>query len=134
MDLQIAKKSWTGLTAESATLSAADSVIRRNLRVEGKLSFSGNLQVDGEIHGMVVSMAGSASLLTLGESGVIEGEVDVASAVIHGRIKGNVHSSQHLTLTSKAVIHGDVKYTELEIAQGAVVDGRLIFEGDSRGS
>ncbi len=109
-------------------------MIRRNLKIEGKLSFDGHLQIDGEVHGSVICQSSSPSLLTLGESGVIEGEVDVTSAVIHGRVKGNVHSSQHLTLTPKAIVHGDVKYAELEIAHGAVIDGRLIFEGESAGS
>ncbi len=114
--------------------AGAESFIRRNLRIEGTLTFSGNLTIDGEVHGSVISEPASMSRLTLTETGVIEGSVDAASAVISGHVKGNVHSSQHLTLTAKAVILGDVKYRELEIAQGAVVDGRLIFEGESAGS
>ncbi|MEK6806141.1 MAG: polymer-forming cytoskeletal protein [Pseudomonadota bacterium] len=125
---------WNANEAQAATAAGAESIVRRNLRIEGTLRFTGSLTIEGEIQGSIISEPASVSRLTLTESGVIEGSVDVASALISGHVKGNVHSSQHLTLTAKAVIRGDVKYRELEIAQGAVVDGQLIFEGESRGA
>ena len=117
-------------TEPLAAAPGAESVIRRNLRVEGKLSFHGSLLVEGEIRGSVISEDNVESLLTLSETGVIEGEVRVASAVISGQITGNVRSTQQLSLTATAVIRGDVEYQKLEIAHGAVVEGRLIFEGE----
>lgn len=102
-----------------------DSLIGAGTRVEGNISFSGGLRVDGQIQGNVNSEGEKPSSLVVSEQARIEGEVRVQHAVINGTVNGPVHSSEFLELQPQARITGDVSYVRLEMHLGAVVDGRL---------
>ena len=109
-----------------------DSLIGAGTRIEGNVTFSGGLRVDGEIHGNISAEKGVASTLVLSEQARVEGEVDVAHAVINGTIVGPVRASDSLELQPNARVTGDVEYHQLEMQQGAVVQGRLIHQTSAR--
>jgi len=97
-------------------------------RIEGDLSFSGGLRIDGEVHGNVVAADGADSMLIVSEHARIEGEVRCANLVVNGYIAGAVYSSELLELQPKGRIHGDVHYRLLEMHGGALVTGKLTHE------
>ena len=65
-------------------------------------------------------------MLTLSESGIVEGEVRVPNIVLNGTVIGDVHAKQHIELASNARITGNVYYSLLEMAMGAEVNGNLV--------
>ena len=95
--------------------------------VEGTLTYSGGLRIDGTVKGDVRCSTGDACMVVISESGRVDGEVHAAHLVVSGAVTGPVHVSQLLELQPKAKITGDVHYHGLEIHQGAVVEGRLIY-------
>lgn len=103
-----------------------DSLIGAAARIEGNMSFSGGLRVDGEINGNVVATPGEPSTLVLSEHGRINGEISVTHLVVNGIVTGSVSASEYLELQSKAKVAGDVYYKTLEIQLGAIVEGKLI--------
>ena len=105
-----------------------DTLIGAGTRINGDLSFSGGLRVDGEIMGDVVAIQGKPSTLVLSERGHISGKVDVTHLIVNGVVDGPVHASEYLELQAKARVTGDVHYKTLEIQLGAVVEGRLIHQ------
>jgi cytoskeletal protein CcmA (bactofilin family) len=105
-----------------------DTLIGRNSRLKGDLSFSGGLHVDGEIHGNVSAEEGSESVLSLSQNGVIRGEVRVPHIVINGMVEGDVHAEKRLELGPAARVTGDVYYNLVEIAVGAAVNGKLVHK------
>jgi len=109
-----------------------DSLIGAGTRIEGNVTFSGGLRIDGEIHGNINAEKGVPSTLVLSEQARIEGEVNVAHAVINGTIVGPVRASDSLELQPNARVTGDVEYHQLEMQQGAVVQGRLIHQTSAR--
>lgn len=104
-----------------------DTLIGAEARVEGSISFTGGLRVDGEISGNVIATEGKPSTVVLSEHGRIKGEIRATHLMLAGTVDGPVHSAEYLELQSKANVTGDVHYKTLEIQLGAIVKGRLIY-------
>lgn len=103
-----------------------DSLIGAETRVDGDLSFTGGLRVDGEVNGNVIAAPGKPSTLVLSEHGRINGEIRVTHLVVNGAVDGPVHAAEYLELQGKAKVTGDIHYKTLEIQLGAIVEGRLM--------
>ncbi len=108
-----------------------DSLIGAATTIEGNLSFSGGLRIDGEVNGNVVATPGESSTLVLSEHGRVNGEINVTHLVMNGVVVGTVRADEYLELQSKARVTGDVHYRTLEIQLGAVVEGKLIHLADA---
>jgi cytoskeletal protein CcmA (bactofilin family) len=103
-----------------------DSLIGVGTRIEGNVSFSGGLRVDGEIIGNVTAVTDEPSTLVISEQARIDGEIKVTHLVVNGTINGPVHASEFLELQSRSRVKGDVQYNTLEMHLGAIVEGRLV--------
>jgi cytoskeletal protein CcmA (bactofilin family) len=109
-----------------------DSLIGVGTIVEGNVSFSGGLRVDGRVRGNVTTTDDQPSTLVLSEKAQIDGEIRVSHAVINGTVIGTVHGAEYVELQPKSNVTGDVHYRTLEIQLGAVVQGRLVHQdGDN---
>ena len=108
-----------------------DTLVGADTRIEGDLSFSGGLRVDGAIRGDVTEQNGNPSTLILSEHGRIEGAVTAAKVVLNGKVVGTVKSSHFIELQTKARITGDLHYKSLEMHTGAVIEGKLVYMGDN---
>ena len=103
-----------------------DSLIGTGTTVEGNISFSGGLRIDGEIKGNVLTSGNQPAVVVLSEHGLVEGEIHASHVVINGTVVGTVIADDSLELQPGAKVKGDVSYAQLEIHLGAVVEGRLL--------
>ena len=108
-----------------------DTLIGAETVLEGDLSFSGGLRVDGTINGNVSESGVKPGTLVLSEHGRIQGTIHVSHAVINGAVVGPVRASEYVELQAKARVSGDVCYKILEMHVGAVVEGKLVYLGES---
>lgn len=108
-----------------------DTLIGAETRVEGDIHFTGGLRVDGSIRGNVSEVASTPGSVVLSEHGRIEGSVTVSHVVINGKILGPVRANQYVELQTKSRVTGDVYYKSLEMHTGAVIEGKLIYLGDT---
>jgi cytoskeletal protein CcmA (bactofilin family) len=106
--------------------SRIDTLIGAGTTIEGNVSFSGGMRIDGQINGNVVAARDKPSTLVLSEQACVNGEVCVTHLVVNGTICGPVSVSEYLELQSKAKVNGDVHYETMEIQLGAIIEGRLI--------
>ena len=111
--------------------NSIDTLIGADTRIEGDIHFSGGLRVDGMIRGKVSEPIASPSTLILSEHGSIEGAVSASKIVINGKVTGPVRAGQFIELQPKAHITGDVYYKSLEMHTGAVIEGKLVYLGES---
>ena len=109
-----------------------DCLIGAGTQIKGDMTFDGGLRVDGRVHGNVISVEGKPGTLVLSEAARIEGEIRVSHVVINGTVVGPVHAADYVELQSKANVTGDVYYGTLEMHLGAVVQGRLIYQDDTK--
>ena len=121
-----------GSKGRSKPESRIDCLIGTGTTIEGDISFTGGLRVDGHVRGSVVAADGKSGTLVLSEQAQIEGEIRVSHVVINGTVVGPVHSAEYVELQAKANVTGDVYYKTLEIQLGAVLQGRLVYQNDSK--
>ncbi len=96
------------------------STLSADLKFDGNVSGSGDLQVDGQIKGDV-----KVGRLIVGETGAIEGGVSADYVEVRGRIVGAV-SGKQVKLISTAYVDGDITAEQLSIDIGAYFQGRCI--------
>lgn len=109
-----------------------DCLIGAGTTVEGNITFSGGLRVDGQVHGNVLAADDKPGTLVLSEQARIEGEIHVSHVVINGTVVGPVYASEYMELQAKADVKGDVYYRTLEIQLGAVVQGRMVYQPEGK--
>ncbi len=103
-----------------------DTLIGAGTVIEGNMTFSGGLRIDGQVNGNVIAAQGKSGTLVLSEHAKVNGEVHATHLVVNGVINGMVSASDYLELQSKARVVGDVSYKTVEIQLGAIIEGRLI--------
>ena len=106
-----------------------DSLIGAGTTVDGDVTFSGGLRVDGVVHGKVAAADNQPATLVVSEEAKIDGEVHVSHVVINGAVSGPVTANDYLELQAKARVNGDVVYRTLEMHVGAVVQGKMLHSG-----
>jgi cytoskeletal protein CcmA (bactofilin family) len=108
----------------SAPQKRIDSLIGAGTVVDGDVTFTGGLRIDGQVHGNVTA-TGENGTLVISEQARIDGAIKVSHVVINGAVNGPVTSADFLELQAKARVVGDIAYKTLEMHVGAVIQGRL---------
>ena len=104
---------------------AIKCLIGETSRIDGHLSFSDGLRIDGMVVGNVSAGKDVSSMLVISETARVTGEIQADHVIVNGTVHGPVHARVILELQPKAKIHGDVHYTVLEMHRGAMVCGQL---------
>ena len=117
-----------GTKKGSMPQSSIDSLIGAGTRIEGNIVFKGGLRVDGEVRGNISCENDQQGTLVISERASVEGEVTVGHVVIKGTVIGPVCASESLELLPAARVTGDVEYHQIEMQQGAVIQGRLVHQ------
>ena len=78
--------------------------------------------------GKVIALDGEAAVVTIAESGIVEGELRAPAVVIDGTLAGDAHG-ENIELQKHARVQGNVHYQVIEMAAGAALTGRLIHTG-----
>ncbi len=97
--------------AMQGTLAFKDHV---NLRINGK--FEGSLEARGN--------------LIIGQTAIVCADIVGDNIVIGGRVKGKVTAKERLTLLPTAIVEGEIYPVRLNIAEGAILEGRCMMLHD----
>ncbi len=98
--------------------------------VEGTLTFSQTFRVDGEFKGKVLR----SDRLVVGEKGKVNGEIEVNSLVVYGRVDGQVKVKGAVEIHPKGRIVGELEMTSpaLSVMEGGFLEGTLKMGGASQ--
>lgn len=88
--------------------------------VTGEANFKAMMRIDGHLSGRVSSSSGT---LIVGNNGKVDANIEVAVAVIHGTINGDIIATQRLELGRSAKVNGNIQTPSLIIEQGAIFEG-----------
>ena len=97
------------------------ALLGRGSRFEGKLTFEGTVQIDGEFCGDI----DSPGHLIVNKGARIEGTVTVASAIVSGEVQGTITTTGTLELRSTARINGELNIESLMVERGAFFEGQV---------
>lgn len=112
--------SYEGGRTEEAT------VISKGVKIEGKLSCSGNIRLDGEVQGDISSQG----VVIIGEFGKVNGQINADNITIGGKVTGTVKAKDKVVLEAKANLKGDITTKALMVEAGAIFNGNTKM-GDS---
>ncbi len=96
------------------------NLIGRGTVIIGSISASASIRVEGEIKGQVASQ----DLVTIGNTGVVEGDVEAKNIVVGGRVNGNLTAQEKLVLEAKCSVSGDIRARRLVVDEGALYEGK----------
>ncbi|HVQ36799.1 MAG TPA: polymer-forming cytoskeletal protein [Pyrinomonadaceae bacterium] len=88
--------------------------------VTGEANFKALMRVDGNLSGRVTSTSGT---LIVGANGKLDANIEVAIAMIHGTVNGDIIATQRLELGRAAKLTGNIQTASLMIEPGAVFEG-----------
>jgi len=109
-----------------SSLKRIDSLIGAGTIIQGDVTCTGGLRIDGRVDGNVIAAEGEPGTLVVSAEARVEGAIRVSHVVINGTVNGPIAVGDHLELQPRARIVGDVSYRSLEMHVGAVIEGRLI--------
>lgn len=109
--------------------SAITTLIAEGTTIRGDIEFDGGLHMDGSVEGSITAQ-GAKAVLTLSDKGRVSGEIRAPNAVINGQVKGDIIVSECLKLAAQARIDGNVYYKVLEMAAGAQLSGKMIYQAE----
>ena len=100
-----------------AARSSAPSIISADLTVNGTLSSTGDIQIDGRVEGDVHSAG-----LVVGDKAYIQGEIMAEEVTIRGRVHGSIRARKVL-LCSTSHVEGNILHEAFAVETGAFFEG-----------
>ncbi len=108
-------------------LEEIHTIIGKESSFEGKLVFDGVVRIDGSFKGNIQSKG----KLLIGETAVLEAEIETGSLILSGEIKGNVIAFDRMEIKSKGKFTGNIKTPVLLIEEGASFNGTSSMESQT---
>ncbi|UCD64168.1 MAG: polymer-forming cytoskeletal protein, partial [Candidatus Zixiibacteriota bacterium] len=74
-----------------------NTIIGKDTVINGTLDVKGALRIDGTVKGKVIC----SDCVTVGATGIVEAEIEANTAIIAGRMVGNVATTEKVELQAK---------------------------------
>lgn len=115
------------VTETAAPAVAGQSVLTSDVVMEGNLVTSGDLHIDGTVHGAV-----QAQRVLVDTNGTINGQLVAQEVEIHGRVIGPI-CAVRIRLVPGGQVEGDVLVQSICVDEGAFIDGQIRHSEDPLG-
>ncbi len=90
-------------------------------RFEGKLSFDEMVRLDGSFSGEIKS----SDTLVVGETAVIDGNIEVGALILSGQFKGTIVAGSMVELRAPAKVEGSISTPQLKIEEKVIFNGEI---------
>jgi cytoskeletal protein CcmA (bactofilin family) len=105
--------------SEKSSAGKGFAFINAGSILTGDLLIENDLSIEGTVKGTIRA----TGTISIHSQGVVEGDMQGASAKIAGKLTGNLTVTDRVILESKAILIGDIRTRELIIHEGAVFHG-----------
>jgi cytoskeletal protein CcmA (bactofilin family) len=102
------------------TNNPVKNILTSEVEIKGNLKFTGELTFEGKLDGEIQT----DGVLTLGDSAVINGNINAQSVVVRGKVTGNINAKEKIEIKAKAELFGDIRATKLIIEEGVTYVGK----------
>ncbi|MFN5704324.1 MAG: polymer-forming cytoskeletal protein [bacterium] len=109
-------------------INGSINLIGQGTTITGDLTCKGDIRIDGEIIGNVISLA----KVVIGATGSVKGDVIGSNADISGVLTGDLTVNDTLFLKGSAVLNGDIVTNKLIVEAGAVFTGNCNMGASSK--
>ena len=102
--------------------------LSRGVIVHGNINAATAGRIDGTVMGDIVA----EDKLVIGETGVVNGNIDASDLLVFGTVEGDISSSKKAVIANTARIRGKLNCPVLDIAEGAQVEEARIQHKKTR--
>lgn len=95
--------------------------------IQGKLSFDTAVRIDGKLKGEIFS----SKALIVGPTGNVDAQVETASLIILGDVKGNIKVTEKIEIFAGGKLEGTISTPSLVIHDGAKFNGACSMKAHS---
>lgn len=99
---------------------ASKNVLASDVEIKGNLKFSGELTFDGKIDGEIQT----DGILNLGDSAVVNGNINAQNVVVRGKVNGNINAKEKIDIKTKTELFGDIRASKLSVEEGVTFVGK----------
>ena len=107
---------------EAGTTSA---FLGKGSRVTGKLVFEGTVRIEGQVEGEITAQ----DTLTIGESAVVNAQINGTSIVVNGKVTGDITARKRLEIRAPGKVFGNISAPSLVIHEGVIFEGQCSMSG-----
>jgi cytoskeletal protein CcmA (bactofilin family) len=100
--------------------NSTKNTLNSDVEIKGNLKFSGELTFDGKLEGEIQT----DGVLNLGDSAIVNGNINAQSVVVRGKVNGNVAAKEKIEIKAKTELFGDIRATKLVIEEGVTFVGK----------
>jgi cytoskeletal protein CcmA (bactofilin family) len=115
----IFKRSKNSTNGSTGTPASGPSIIAQDVTIEGNITASGELHIDGTVFGSV-----RAKSCVIDMNGFVQGELVAEEIFIRGRVMGPIRGL-HVNLYAGAQVEGDILNETISIENGANIYGMI---------
>jgi cytoskeletal protein CcmA (bactofilin family) len=99
---------------------APSTIIGVGTNIRGTMMATGTLRIEGEFEGDILN----CDRLEIGEHGIMRSDIEVKSAMVQGRVVGNIRALGVIEIKTGARVEGDMTAANVVIEPGAFFTGR----------
>lgn len=100
------------------------NIIGAGTTIKGEINLGGDIRIDGTVIGQVRSKG----KIVIGNTGIVEGEIQCQNAEFSGQIKASVQVTELLSLKATAKLNGEIVTNKLAIEPGATFTGSCMMD------
>ena len=113
--------------AQSEEPSGTSAFLGKGSRVTGKLVFEGTVRIEGQVEGEITAQ----DTLIVGESAVVNAQINGAAVIVHGRVTGDVTARKKLEIRAPGKVFGNISSPSLVIHEGVIFEGQCTMSGSA---
>ena len=102
------------------TTAGEQAHLGKSVLIKGEVAGSEDLYLDGQVDG-AIDLKGNR--LTIGPDGRVKANIVARSAIIHGKVEGNIRATDRVDLKQSAMVNGDIVTQRISIDEGAYFKG-----------
>ena len=106
---------------DAPPVAAGATFIGPNITVEGTLSGSEPVVIEGSVKGNVKLTAD----LRIGTKARVEATVHARNVVVEGKLSGDISADERVELVASATVDGNIKAPKIVVAEGAKFRGSV---------
>jgi cytoskeletal protein CcmA (bactofilin family) len=100
--------------------AATSAFLGKGSRVTGKLAFEGTVRIEGHVEGEITAQ----DTLTIGESAVVNAQINGSSIIVNGKVTGDITARKRLEIRSPGKVYGNISAPSLVIHEGVIFEGQ----------
>jgi cytoskeletal protein CcmA (bactofilin family) len=108
-----------GSAAERMGVGGESAVLGRGTRISGKISFEGKARIDGQVEGEIIA----GDYLEIGQSALVNAQINGSIIVVQGKVTGDLTASKKLEIRAPGRLYGNVTTPSLVIEEGVIFEG-----------